>query len=151
VAAAQQHGVRPLAALSRCLPLQQQSNLSYLAHITTIRSDIVTKRQSPARPAEPRAASHQSGQPGARRFSPDTRPGLAPRLAVCLQCGSPCSVLGDARAATKNCRKSFREDSPQCRICAREAEQRNPVVRVAAGVVAAPREQWAKDLIARLR
>jgi hypothetical protein len=45
----------------------------------------------------------------------------------------------------------FREDSPQCRICARAAEQRNPVVRVAAGIVAAPREQWAKDLIARLR
>jgi hypothetical protein len=39
----------------------------------------------------------------------------------------------------------FREDSPRCRNCARETEQRNPVVRVAAGIVAAPREQWAKD------
>ena len=45
----------------------------------------------------------------------------------------------------------FREDSPQCRTCAREAEQRNPVVRIAAGVVAVPREQWAKEVIARLQ
>jgi hypothetical protein len=54
-----------------------------------------------------------------------------------------------------NCKKLpeelFREDSPQCRICAREAEQRNPVVRIANGVIAAPREQWARELIARLQ
>jgi hypothetical protein len=45
----------------------------------------------------------------------------------------------------------FREGSPQCRTYAREAEQRNPVVRIAASIVAAPREQWAKELIARLQ
>jgi hypothetical protein len=44
----------------------------------------------------------------------------------------------------------FREGSPQCRTCAREAEQRNPVVRIAPGILAAPRERWAQDLIARL-
>jgi hypothetical protein len=40
----------------------------------------------------------------------------------------------------------FREGNPQCRICAREAEQRNPVVRIAAGIIAQPRERWAKAL-----
>jgi hypothetical protein len=45
----------------------------------------------------------------------------------------------------------FREGSPQCRICAREEEQRNPVVRIAPGIIAAPREQWAREAIARLQ
>jgi hypothetical protein len=44
----------------------------------------------------------------------------------------------------------FREDSPQCRICARKEKQRNPVVRIARGITAVPRERWAKELIARL-
>jgi hypothetical protein len=44
----------------------------------------------------------------------------------------------------------FRDGSPQCRPCAREAEQRNPVVRIATGIIAAPRERWAKEVIARL-
>jgi hypothetical protein len=47
----------------------------------------------------------------------------------------------------------FREDSPQCRICVREGKQpaAPQVYRIANGIVAAPREQWAKELIARLQ
>jgi hypothetical protein len=44
----------------------------------------------------------------------------------------------------------FHEDSQQCRICARKEKVRNPVIKIAPGIVAAPREQWAKELIARL-
>ena len=40
----------------------------------------------------------------------------------------------------------YRGEDPRCRACAREG-----VYRIAAGVIAQPREQWAKDLIARLR
>jgi hypothetical protein len=38
-------------------------------------------------------------------------------------------------------------------MCAREAKQRGAaeVYRVAPGIIAAPREKWAKDLIAQLR
>jgi hypothetical protein len=34
----------------------------------------------------------------------------------------------------------FREDSPHCRRSAREEKQRNPIVRIARGVIAVPRE-----------
>ena len=46
----------------------------------------------------------------------------------------------------------FREDSPQRRICAREEKQRTEVqvYRIAKGIIATSREQWAKELIARL-
>ena len=45
----------------------------------------------------------------------------------------------------------FREGSPQCRICARKEKRRNPVVRIARGITAVPREQWARALIARCK
>jgi hypothetical protein len=45
----------------------------------------------------------------------------------------------------------YRGNSPHCRTCAQKAEQRNPAVKVARNVIAQPREQWAKELIARLR
>jgi hypothetical protein len=45
----------------------------------------------------------------------------------------------------------FREDSHSCRLCARKAEQRNPIIKIADGITAQPRERWAKELIARLR
>jgi hypothetical protein len=44
----------------------------------------------------------------------------------------------------------YRGDSPHCRTCAQKPEQRNPVVKVAPGVVAAPMEPWAFDLLKRI-
>jgi len=40
----------------------------------------------------------------------------------------------------------FHADSALCRWCERET-----VVRIARGIVAQPREAWAKDLLARMR
>jgi hypothetical protein len=47
----------------------------------------------------------------------------------------------------------YRNESPQCRTCAREEKQRTeaPTYRVADGVIAQPRETWARALIARLQ
>jgi hypothetical protein len=46
----------------------------------------------------------------------------------------------------------YRKGEPRCRVWVREAKQRAAaqVYRVARGVIAAPRKQWAKELIARL-
>jgi hypothetical protein len=48
------------------------------------------------------------------------------------------------------CKKELPEEcfrgDPRCRVCVREG-----VYRIAPGIIAAPREQWAKELIARLR
>jgi hypothetical protein len=83
---------------------------------------------------------------------PRQRKGLARRLEDRLKCGSPCSVFDAARTAEKNLPEElFREASPLCRTCQREEERRNPVVRIAAGIIATPREQWAKDFISRLQ
>jgi hypothetical protein len=50
----------------------------------------------------------------------------------------------------------YRNDDLRCRVCAREAkqaEQRSaaPAYQIAKGVIAAPREQWARELILRLQ
>ena len=45
----------------------------------------------------------------------------------------------------------FRGNASRCGVCQREAEERNPAVKIAAGIIDAPRERWAKELLARLR
>ena len=44
----------------------------------------------------------------------------------------------------------FRVDNSQCRRCAREAEMRNPAVKLAQGITAQPKEAWALDLLKRI-
>jgi hypothetical protein len=50
-------------------------------------------------------------------------------------------------------KECFRGEGDRCRVCEREEKQRAgaEVYRVAPGIIAAPREKWAKELIARLR
>ena len=44
----------------------------------------------------------------------------------------------------------FREDSSQCRICARKEKLRNPAIKLANGIVAQPREAWSRDILRRI-
>ena len=41
----------------------------------------------------------------------------------------------------------FRPGDSLCRACAREAEKRNPAVKLARNIVAQPREAWAQRML----
>ena len=91
------------------------------------------------------------GNPFLRRHAPTSRKALARQLSVCLKMRS--RMIGWRQCA--DCKKElpdefYRGESPQCRACAREAELRNPAIKVANGIVAQPREAWAVDLLKRI-
>jgi hypothetical protein len=96
--------------------------------------------------SHPRQQCHYSRQPGTRRIRPARARDL--RGAAAFACNLA-TMVGWRQCAERSKElpaEFFRQGDPRCRVCVREGQQ-----RVAPGVIAAPREQWAKDLIARLR
>jgi hypothetical protein len=102
--------------------------------------ESVTKGRCPPNRPNPAHNAVIARLPATRRFSPHSARGLAPWLSVCLKCRGDARVLGNVQNAKTNC--------PAELLQLRSAA---PAYRIAPGIIAVPREQWAQDLIARLQ
>ena len=100
------------------LILEGTQKAFYRSVVTHPLSYIIPLRRSATLPGHARRVARHAGrtpannviiarQPGTRRIRPDTRPGLAPWLSVCLKCSRNGAAGNNAQGARKSCLRNF--------------------------------------------